>query len=120
MLAIYALADSRSDDAVRRLRACLMDPNEKNQLKAACLLTEFDDHSGAKIIKDSLRRLRASDDQLRFLEAGLVIASLEQITGKSFGRVPPSPLWLIDSRRIVGAERQYDEVLASWDKFCNP
>jgi hypothetical protein len=119
MSAIYALADAKSDEAVRRLRACLMDPDAKNQLKAACFLTEFGDHTGADIIKASLPRLRDPENGLRFLDAGMVIASLERITKKSFGPIPAPPEIFSNSEQAEAAKRQFEELLAKWDEFIN-
>jgi HEAT repeat protein len=113
---LYALADSLDSAAIERVRAALKDTSERVRMTAACLLSEFGDASGMGELKSALKRVRATpaNDPMRWFDAERVIASMERLTGKSFGRAPPNPLILSDTRRIAEAEREYERILGAW------
>jgi HEAT repeat protein len=114
LLAMYALADSLHPDAVQKLRDGLNDENEKVRCAAACLLTEFHDASGLEELKKALSRLRTSNDDVDLLEVERVLASMQRITGKSFGPIPMNPLLLSDSQAALAAKAQYRKLLNIW------
>jgi hypothetical protein len=112
--ATYALADTLDPTALVELRQRLEEPSPQVRLKAACLLTEFNDTSGLDELKSALRRLHDEGGQLVHLDLGMLLASLERITGKSFGPLPPNPMILSDTRQIEKAEREYERQLDAW------
>jgi HEAT repeat protein len=113
---LYALADTLDPAAVERLRSAVKDPDEKVRMMAGCLLSEFNDATGLGEIKAALKRVRAApaNDPMRWFHAEPIIASMERLTGKSFGRAPGNPLIMSDSRRIAEAQQEYERILAAW------
>jgi hypothetical protein len=77
-------------------------------------LTEFQDASGIEELKKAVRRLSASKNNVDLLEAEHVLASMQRITGKSFGPLPPNPLLSSDSRAAAVATVRYHELLDAW------
>jgi HEAT repeat protein len=114
MLAMYALADSLHPDAIQKLRDSLSDKNEKLRCLAACLLTEFHDASGLELLKKSLLRLKTSNSDIDLLEVERVLASMQRISGKSFGPIPMNPELSSDSRTALAAKAQYHKLLDAW------
>lgn len=117
---MYALADTLDPAAVVRLRAALKDGDENVRLAAACLLTEFNDNRGLPELKAALARQRlaiAKNDPMRFNNAGRLVASLDRITGKSFGVVPMNPMLSSDSRQAVKFEAEYDRLIEAWSQW---
>jgi len=112
--AVYALADTRDPAAVDELRRRLEDARPRVRLKAACLLTEFKDNSGLAEMKQALKRLRDEEDALRYFDLGMLLASFERITGKSFGPIPSNPFILSHTRQIEEAKRRYDLLADAW------
>jgi HEAT repeat protein len=113
---LYALADTLDPAAVERIRAGLKDESETVRMHAACLLSEFNDASGVEELKRALVRVRATpaNDPMRWFDAERVVASMERLTGKSFGRLPVNPLILSDTRQIAQGEREYERILGAW------
>jgi HEAT repeat protein len=114
MLAMYALADSLHPEAVQKLRNSLNDKNEKIRCTAACLLTEFHDASGLEELKKALSRLKNSNDDIDLLEVERMLASMQRITGKSFGPIPGNPLLSSDSQAAMAAKARYRKLLDAW------
>ena len=112
--ALFALADACDPDAVLEIRKRLQDPRTRARFLAACLLTEFQDASGLPELKAALHRLRSTgpgDEVLYWSHAEMLLASLERITGKSFGEVPLNP-GLCSADR--GESERYRELLDAW------
>jgi HEAT repeat protein len=114
LFAMYALADSLHPDAIQKLRNSLNDKNEKIRCTIACLLTEFHDASGLEELKKALSRLTSSNEEVDLLEAERLLASMQRITGKSFGPIPMNPLLMSDSRAAMAAKAQYHKLLDAW------
>ncbi len=111
--ALFALADTRDQLAVAELRRRLKDPSDRVRFYAACFLTEFQDASGLPEMRRELNRLsgtsRLSPED--YGQAEMLLASLERLTGKSFGPIPLNPTLA----SVSGGERErYDELLAAW------
>lgn len=114
---LYALADTLDPAAVAAIRERLKDKSEAVRLTAACLLTEFKDASGLDEMKKALDRFRAKKAEGPF-ETEMLLASLERITGKSFGPIPPNPFITSDSN-VAASERRYAELLDTWAAWWN-
>lgn len=115
--AMFGLADSRDPAAVAELRRRLKDPSERVRLAAACFLTEFHDASGLPVMRralDRLRKIDPSDDFRYHLNAELLLASMERITGKGFGEIPLNPMLCSDLNQIPKIKRRYRELLDTW------
>jgi HEAT repeat protein len=123
--ALYALADTRDPSAVSEIRSRLKDPSEKVRLYAACFLTEYQDAKGLPEMRNALNRIRSIDvqrlavelDYSYYHEAELLLASLERITGKSFGRIPPNPTLSSDLRKMQDIKRRYKALLDAWAEW---
>ena len=120
--ALYALADSRNPAAVAELRNRLGDKSENVRLYAACFLTEYQDASGLPEMRTALLRFRKGDLEPKVafeqcLQVEMLLASLERITGKSFGEIPFNPM-LSSSSRGEEAKR-YAELLGVWEAWWN-
>lgn len=118
--ALYALADTRDPAAVTELRNRLRDESDAVRLRAACFLTEFQDATGLPEMRQALVRfhetdLRTSGD--RAMQAEMLLASLERLTGKSFGEIPLNPL--LSSSSSGGEARRYKELLDTWAAWWN-
>src|SRR5207249_4756520 len=113
--ALTVLADTCDPQAAAEIRRHLKDTSAQIRLHAACLLTEFQDTSGLKEMKQALARWHSEDLEQAGLEfyfnIDLVIASLERITGKSFGKPPLMPLASSDSGAIQAAAPKYRALL---------
>ncbi|MEX2316421.1 MAG: HEAT repeat domain-containing protein [Pirellulales bacterium] len=112
--ALYALADTLHPDAVLTLRKALQDEDEKVRVTAACLLTEFQDASGLEELKKSVKRLNPANNEMDYFEAEPVFASLQRITGKSFGEIPMNPGLFSNSHAGAAAKVRYNELIATW------
>lgn len=116
-LALFALADSRDSLAVKELHGRLKDPTPPVRFKAACLLTEFGDAAGLPELKQALQRLtddQAPRDLLRYFDAEMLVASLQRITGESFGRIPPNPNLLSSTRDRDESIDALEALLKQW------
>ena len=51
---------------------------------------------------------------MRLFDAERVVASMERLTGKSFGRLPVNPLIVSDRRKIAEGEGEYERLLGAW------
>jgi len=118
--ALYALANARDPAAVAELRRRLQDPSDRVRLYAACFLTEFQDASGLPEIRAALQRLCKQKPQSNlhyYWEAEILLASLERITGKSFGEIPMLPELCSDSRKSAEYVQRYGELLRTWAQW---
>ncbi|MHC4691420.1 MAG: HEAT repeat domain-containing protein [Planctomycetota bacterium] len=123
--ALYALADSRDPSAVSEMRNRLKDPGEKVRLYAACFLTEYQDAAGLPEMRKALSRCRRIDvkrlavelDYSYYHETELLLASLERITGKSFGPIPLNPTLCSDLRRMQDIKKRYKALLDTWAEW---
>jgi hypothetical protein len=123
--ALYALADTRDPSAVSEMRNRLKDQSEKVRLYAACFLTEYQDAAGLPEMRNALNRCRSIDvkrlavelDYSYYHEAELLLASLERITGKSFGPIPLNPTLCSDSRRMQDIKKRYKALLDTWAEW---
>jgi predicted amidohydrolase len=114
--ALYALADSRDPVAVAELRNRLGDTSEMVRFYAACFLTEYGDAAGLPQMREALTRLRDADartphDSEHYLQMEMLLASLERITGKSFGGIPLNPMLVSWDQ---GEAQRYRELLDAW------
>jgi HEAT repeat protein len=117
---LYCLADTLDPDVVPRLRAALKDPDARVRLDAAYLLTEFNDASGLPEMGLALNRVRAqikAKDDMRFMEAGRLIASFTRVTGKSFGRPPGNPILSSDTRQAADLADENDRLIEKWGEW---
>ena len=115
-LALFALADTCDPAAIAAIRERLTDASDDVRFAAACLLTEFQDKSSLNELKRALELFR-TDKASKFkadLNSEQLLASLERITGKSFGPVPMNPLLNSDLRRAEEARQRSREMLDSW------
>jgi hypothetical protein len=118
VLALYALADTCEPAAAAALALALNDPSPQVRLQAACLLTEFDNAAGLPEMKRRLGQLGAeSDEFLYYRDAGMLLASFERITGKSFGPVPINPGLSSDTREAERMKQRYHELLDTWSAW---
>jgi len=118
--ALYALANARDPAAVAELRRRLQDPSDRVRLYAACFLTEFQDASGLPEIRAALQRLCKQKPQSNlhyYWEAEILLASLERITGKSFGEIPMLPELCSDGRKGAEYVQRYGELLRTWAQW---
>jgi hypothetical protein len=123
--ALHALADTRDPSAVSELRNRLKDESEKVRLYAACFLTEYQDAAGLPEMRNALNRIRSIDVQRLEVEldwsyyhkAELMLASLERITGKSFGPIPLNPTLSSDFRRTKEIKKRYKALLDTWAQW---
>ena len=116
--ALYALADSCDPAAVDELRKRLKDPSRTVRFRAACFLTEFQDASGLKELKlmlAHLQKTRPKNDSFQYwTNQEMLLASLERITGKSFGDIPMNPtLCSFDN----GEVERYRDLLDAWSEW---
>lgn len=114
--AVYALADTRSPDALPELRKHLTDTDFDVRILAACLLTEYNDASGLTVMREALSRLRKQvPNMIEFTywyNVERLLYSLERITGKSFGEIPMNPI--ISSQMPGKGEKEYMALLDAW------
>lgn len=120
--AMFGLADSRDPAAVAALRRRLKDPSERVRLAAACFLTEFHDASGLPVMRRALDRLRKGDpkDDWRYryyFDAEMLLASMERITGKGFGKIPLNPGLSSSLNQIPKIKQRYRELLDTWAQW---
>lgn len=118
--ALYALADACDPAAVAELRRRLQDPSDRVRLYAACFLTEFQDASGLPEMRAALERMskqKPQSDLDRYGSAEMLLASLERITGKSFGEIPMNPHLCSDTTKIAEYEQRYGELLRIWAQW---
>jgi hypothetical protein len=119
LFALFALADSCDPRAIAELRKRLKDPSRKIRFNAACLLTEFQDASGLpelKVMLDHLQKTDPKNDGLYWLNPERLLASLERITGKSFGEIPMNPMLCSSDN---GEEKRYEDLLDAWTAWWN-
>ncbi|NIP51601.1 MAG: hypothetical protein GWN67_06445 [Phycisphaerae bacterium] len=123
--ALYALADSRDPSAVSEMRNRLKDHSEKVRLYAACFLTEYQDAAGLSEMRKALSRCRSIDvkrlavelDYSYYHEVELLLASLERITGKSFGPIPLNPTLCSDLGKMRDIKKRYKALLDTWAEW---
>jgi hypothetical protein len=115
--ALYALADTLDPAAVPVLRGRLKDKSAAVRFTAACLLTEFKDAAGLDELKGCLARWRADPDAAGPFDLEHLLASLERITGKSFGPIPDDPELSSDSTAFATAQKRYRELLDMWARW---
>ena len=113
-LALYALADTLDTAAVVAIRERLKDKSESVRLVAACMLTEFKDAAGLDELKKAVVRFRADPKAAGSFEVERLLASMERITGKSFGQIPPNPFLASDGRIAEASMKQYAKLLDAW------
>jgi hypothetical protein len=114
MTALHALADTLDPAAVAAIRERLKDKSESVRFLAACFLTEYKDASGLDELKKALVRFRGNPRAPGPFDVERLLASLERITGKSFGPIPPNPFISSDTRVIEASTKQYAELLDTW------
>jgi hypothetical protein len=118
--ATFGLADSRDPAAVAELRRRLKDPSERVRLAAACFVTEFHDASGLPVMRralDRLRKIDPEDDFRYYLNAEMLLASMERITGKGFGKIPLNPTLSSNLNQIPKIKQRYRELLDTWAQW---
>lgn len=118
--ALYALADTREHAAVTEIRNRLSDKSERVRLLAACFLTEYQDASGLPELRSALQRLRGkgeADSLTYYPDAGMLLASLERLLGKSFGPIPMNPGFLSDLRRKEPTKQRFKELIDTWSRW---
>ena len=118
--AMFALADARDSAAVAELRRRLRDPSDRVRLHAACFLTEFQDASGLPEMRAAIQRLCKQKPQGNLIhnwETEILLASLERITGKSFGEIPMLPELCSDAKKATENEQRYGELLRIWSQW---
>jgi HEAT repeat protein len=114
VLALYALADTLDPAAVAAVRGRLKDKSPAVRFQAACLLTEFKDAGGLDEMKAALKRFRADPKAAGPFDVERLLASLQRLTGKGFGPIPPNPFISSDTRVIAASEARYRELLDTW------
>jgi hypothetical protein len=120
--ALFALADTRNALATQEIRNHLNDSSQRVRLSAACFLTEFQDGSGLPEMCQGLERLQAADPKLDFMyyaAAESLLASLERITGKSFGEIPMNPDFCSLTEQAETIKAQYRKLIPAWWAFIS-
>jgi HEAT repeat protein len=115
--ALFALADTRSPQAVKEIRHHLRDLDDTVRLRAACLLTEFDDDSGLDELGLALAKLTNPDAEevsLRYFMAEHVLASLARITEDNPGPPPMQPALASNTGRAEELRKEYEDLLDRW------
>jgi hypothetical protein len=117
--AMYALADTRQDGAVKELRKRLKDSSAKVRFSAACFLTEYGDASGLAEMKIHLKRYEENNNTNDGFSSfpfsrGMLIASFERITGKSFGKIPMQIGLYSHKGQAAKAEKQFQYQIKAW------
>ena len=113
-LALHALADTLDPAAVAAIRERLKDRSESVRFLAACFLTEYKDASGLDELKKAIGRFRGNPRAAGSFDVERLLASMERITGKSFGPIPPNPFLSSDSRVAEASTKRYAELLDAW------
>ena len=99
------------------------DRSEKVRLRAACLLTEYQDAAGLPEMREALDRIRKiekidrEDDYNHYTRIEMLLASFERITGKSFGDIPMNPT--LSSLIDPPGKKRYKELLDIWHMWWN-
>jgi HEAT repeat protein len=122
MSALYALADARDDKATQEIRNHLKDTSLNVRFKAACFLTEFQDGSGLPELCLALERLRTTDSDKEssyYFDAETLLASLERVTGKTFGKIGLNPISLSNADDALIQKGQFKKLLDSWWEFIS-
>ena len=122
--ALYGLADSRDPAAVPELKRSLSDSSWRVRLFAACFLTEYQDASGLAEMCKAPSQLQTkpadvNESFMYWVENELTLASFERIAGKSIGEIPMNPVLSSYSEAEEIAFRKYQELLQSWNQWCN-
>jgi hypothetical protein len=118
--ALLGLADTRDPLAQAELKNRLKDPSPAVQFNAACLLTEFKDNSGLPELRRSVAYALERWPKPDGIQVEMLLASLERITGKSFGEIPNSLTGDIDFRTGQStATLKYKELLLKWQAWFN-
>jgi HEAT repeat protein len=118
--ALYALADTRDPSAVAEIRNRLNDENEKVRFFAACFLTEYQDASGLPELRGALHRLHEkgeADSFTYYRDAGMLLASLERLLGKSFGPIPMNPNLSSHFGHMEAAKLRHRELIDTWSQW---
>jgi hypothetical protein len=120
--ALYALADARDVKATQEIRNHLKDPSQKVRFNAACFLTEFQDGSGLPELCLALERLRMTDSDKNvsyYLDAEPLLASLERVTGKTFGKLGLNPILFSNAYNALIQKGQIKKLVDSWWEFIS-
>lgn len=113
--ALFALADTLDPAAVVAIRAALKDKSETVRFHAACFLTEYKDAAGLDELKKAVTRFRTTKPGVsRGSDTERLLASLERITGKSFGEIPRNPEFSSNGREAQASMARYAELLDTW------
>ncbi len=118
--AMYALADTRDPQATAELKKHLRDPSAEVRLRAACLLTEFQDAAGLPELIGALERLKTAKpetDVPRYFEAEMLLASLERITRRTEGEIPMNPDLSSDTREAEALRARYETLIRAWSDY---
>lgn len=128
--ALFGLADARDSRAKEVLIEKLKDTSPRVRLHAACFLTEYDDDSGLPEMKEAVRRsvktlsaggirFHTLDAMYFYGDAEMLLASLERITRKSFGRIPINPSVASSKQHEEEWASQYEKLLQDWNAWAD-
>jgi len=120
--ALRALVRTAEARVVDVLRKHLNDPDEHVQFLAACRLTWFKDATGLPVMRRALTGLRANnppDGHRDYGKAKILMEAFERITGKSFGRIPVTPMACSSHEGVVRSKKQFEVLLSAWDQWWN-
>jgi len=115
-LALFALADTGEPAAIAAIRQRLTDESSDVRFAAACLLTKFRDASGLPELKGALESLRSgkASEITMDIQCEQLLASFVRLTGKTFGPIPRSPVFMSDSAKAAEARQRSRELLDTW------
>jgi len=116
-----AKPEANRSEALRDVwRKQLKTGDKATRFEAACSLAACRDVSGLPELKRALERFQTEAAKASFADyynlKRLVIA-FEQLTGKSFGELPPDPFILSDLAAAEKVKRRWQEVLDAWAKW---
>jgi hypothetical protein len=111
--ALLGLADTRDPLAQAELTNRLKDPSPQIRFYAACLLTEFGDTSVLSELRNYVTEFLEKSPSPGFLDPEMLLASLERITGKSFGQIPNA----LSNNIAFSGVSKYRELLLKWQSW---
>ena len=120
--AVIGLAETLDPVALEAIRSSLQDPSKMVRLRAASLLSFFNDGSGLPVLQQSFERIVDTIDKpdvMFYAEAKLIIQAFGRITDVDLGPVPMQPALVSDANRIPEIKKQWNNLIAKWHQWWN-